>query len=328
MTHIYSMQRKQWIDLGRGLCMSAIIFFHTEIYYCGSEVVPYSVFAQNAITLFFFLSGYLFCSDREYSLHDKLAYILRRLVVPYFLFTIPISIIKPFVYGERPCAVDIVVSEISGSASWFVAALVTAELLFSLMVWKFGKNKLAIGLSAIIMLMFSVIFGNTEDAYIYNKVNIWHVNEAFIAFFCMALGFMYRMEEKRMDGYIGIPVLLVLGVLLVAIKYYETAMEMNMIVSPTIISFYPLFIADIIIFIIIFINMVKKMPSLPYMMFVGRNSLYHYFLCGASPTLSAIIMRRLLPYEGNFITILPAFILSMIICSLTVKAIIMAVGKR
>ena len=92
MTHIYSMQRKQWIDLGRGLCMSAIIFFHTEIYYCGSEVVPYSVFAQNAITLFFFLSGYLFCSDREYSLHDKLAYILRRLVVPYFLFTIPISI--------------------------------------------------------------------------------------------------------------------------------------------------------------------------------------------------------------------------------------------
>ncbi|MGN1262617.1 MAG: acyltransferase family protein, partial [Prevotella sp.] len=284
--------------------------------------------AENSGTMFFFLSGYLFCSGRKFSLRGKLSYILRRLVLPYFLFTIPISVIKPFVHGETLSITDIVTSEITGHASWFVAALVTAELLFSLMLWKFGRNKAAICISSVVMLMFSVIFGNMEGGYIYNKVNIWHINEAFMAFFCMGLGFVYKMDEERLDGFMKIPVLLVLGAVLIVFKYYENSIGMSMIVSPVIISCYPVFLADIIIFFILFVKLAKSMPEMPYMTFVGRNSLYHYFLCGASPTLVGIVMTRFLPYDGNCLLLFSAFVLSMTLCSLAVKAILLVVERR
>ena len=51
--------RKQWIDMARGLCMMAILFFHTEMYYAGHDIIPYVVYVENALIIFFFLSGYI-----------------------------------------------------------------------------------------------------------------------------------------------------------------------------------------------------------------------------------------------------------------------------
>ena len=53
------MQRKRWINLARGICMMMILLFHTEVYYIGSEIIPYHLYVENSLAGFFFLSGYL-----------------------------------------------------------------------------------------------------------------------------------------------------------------------------------------------------------------------------------------------------------------------------
>ena len=58
-------ERKHWIDTVRGICMVAILLFHTEMYYAGRDITPYRCYVHNALATFFFISGYLFCGGRD-----------------------------------------------------------------------------------------------------------------------------------------------------------------------------------------------------------------------------------------------------------------------
>ena len=79
-------KRIVWIDEARGLAMLAILLFHTEMYYIGKDILPYTMFVENALALFFFLSGYLFVSShRPFNLPTKMRMIFRRLIIPYLL---------------------------------------------------------------------------------------------------------------------------------------------------------------------------------------------------------------------------------------------------
>lgn len=52
-------KRKHWVDVVRGICMTAILYDHTDIYYSDTNVLPYELYVPNALTTFFILSGYL-----------------------------------------------------------------------------------------------------------------------------------------------------------------------------------------------------------------------------------------------------------------------------
>jgi fucose 4-O-acetylase-like acetyltransferase len=67
----------------------AILWFHTEMYYAGSDVTPYALYVGDVLATFFFLSGYLFLSGKPFSAHSKMMTIVRRLIIPYFFFTLP-----------------------------------------------------------------------------------------------------------------------------------------------------------------------------------------------------------------------------------------------
>ena len=61
---ISTSNRTLWVDQMRGICMMAILLFHTEAYYNdGREIIPYNFYVANVLVDFFFLSGYLFHSD-------------------------------------------------------------------------------------------------------------------------------------------------------------------------------------------------------------------------------------------------------------------------
>ena len=64
--------RQLWIDMLRGGCMLAILLDHTEIYYTGTNIIPYTLYVPNALCVFFFLSGYLFFKPQGFSLRAKL----------------------------------------------------------------------------------------------------------------------------------------------------------------------------------------------------------------------------------------------------------------
>lgn len=51
-----TLHRINWIDSARGLCMTAILYDHTEIYYANDNIIPYEMYVINALTAF---SSYL-----------------------------------------------------------------------------------------------------------------------------------------------------------------------------------------------------------------------------------------------------------------------------
>ena len=80
--------------------MVAILLFHTEMYYAGYDIIPYSFYVENALAMFFFLSGYLFYKDNG-TIHpkQKIFSIAVNLIIPYFIFTTLIAL--PKAQGSR-----------------------------------------------------------------------------------------------------------------------------------------------------------------------------------------------------------------------------------
>ena len=91
-------QRKPWIDNLRGLAMILVLLAHTEIYYRG-EIVNYNIYGVDCLIIFFFLSGYLMYRETEFNLKNKVKSVFRYIVLPYFIFTIALSLPKSIVYG-------------------------------------------------------------------------------------------------------------------------------------------------------------------------------------------------------------------------------------
>ena len=63
-------KRKHWVDVVRGICMTAILYDHTDIYYSDTNVIPYELYVPNALTAFFILSGYLILKSATCNIFD------------------------------------------------------------------------------------------------------------------------------------------------------------------------------------------------------------------------------------------------------------------
>ena len=111
--------RLPWIDTMRGICMIAILLFHTEVYYADGIITPYQCYVHNALAGIFFISGYLFIGDKGFSFAHKLKSIARSLVLPYFIFTIILGVLK--IVFQHADAAEVFTKIILGQASWFVA---------------------------------------------------------------------------------------------------------------------------------------------------------------------------------------------------------------
>lgn len=91
-----TLHRINWIDSARGLCMTAILYDHTEIYYANDNIIPYEMYVINALTAFFFISGFLFWKEKPFQIKNKMTSIFRSLVIPYFIFTTAMAVHLPF----------------------------------------------------------------------------------------------------------------------------------------------------------------------------------------------------------------------------------------
>ncbi len=67
--------RLLWADIIKGICMMAILLFHTEVYYAGQEIIPYHCYVTNALLAFFFISGFFFSHpDKVFSAEEIFLY--------------------------------------------------------------------------------------------------------------------------------------------------------------------------------------------------------------------------------------------------------------
>ena len=177
--------RISWIDELRGFCMMAILWFHTEVYYAGTDITPYAFYVGDVLAVFFFLSGYLFYRDQAFSLRRKVCSILRRLVVPYLFFTLLMAVPKALVHGDSLAPFALLTPIVTGQASWFVSTLIVSELFFSVVIYiTKGRPWLMAGIALAMLIIASF--------------NLASVQLFSLSSFLLFVGYFYHRYEERL----------------------------------------------------------------------------------------------------------------------------------
>ena len=289
-------ERLSWIDMLRGFSMLAILWWHTDVYYTELPLVAYEYYVGDVLAVFFFLSGYLFYSDKPLDVRHRLWSIFRWLVVPYFVFTSVIALPKALAHDAFEGFLPLVIVIVSGNASWFVAALIVAELLFVAVLRLSQRSLLAVCVMAIFSLTFAMTIGMTGFPY-YNQLNLWHVNEAALGVFLMALGYVFHRWQEVAEKWLKSPVaLLLLIAAFVGMKIEIWFSGAQLIFCPIVVSDRQLFIADLLVAVALLVALFLRLSQSPLFMrtrlskamtWVGRHSIVYYFICGGVPLVTA-----------------------------------------
>lgn len=300
--------------------MMAILWFHTEMYYAGSDVTPYALYVGDVLATFFFLSGYLFLSGKPFSARSKMMTIVRRLIIPYFFFTLLFVLPKAIVHDEMNELSTMIIKIFLGQSSWFLSALIVGELLFVLLIQLTKGKDLYIGLFAILCLVLTGIIGNHYSPWL-NPYNYWHINEAILACFLMSVGFLFQKHEHRFQHYFNRFTLTILLLIFLLLKLVIIRNGMEMVLGSIHASNYPVFIADLLVSILLMISIFRYIPKISFMQWTGQRSLVYYFICGGVPLIVAMSFNKFgWPYSG-YLSLLMAFIVVYLLSSLLTFAI-------
>ena len=303
------MNRIGWIDFLQGFSMILILVYHTEVYYKGEDVAtPYYDYTTNAIILFYFISGFLLYKETSFDIRHKLYSIGRYLLVPYFLFTSVIAIPKLLIRGSEIHLLEIVSNILLGNASWFIAALIVAEVLFSIMIW-ISRGK-SIWLSTLAILMFVSYYFLPYDQH-----NYWQWQDALLAFDFLCLGYLYNKHKDVFHTFNKPYISLLLFLFLILIKIYEYDIDLSM--RRIAIEHAPLFMTDAVVWLWFIITIIKYIPRCKLMEWTGRYSIIYYFVCGGCPLIVSLVMNKAgFEYDGNIIRYMLAFIVTYIFATL------------
>ena len=281
--------------------MILILVFHTEVYYKEYDVTPYYIYTTNAIVLFYFISGYLFYRQEQFSLKKKAKGIIRSLLIPYFIFTIIIAILKVLVRQQTIDWQAIIINILSGRASWFIAALIVGELLFSIMLRISRGKHLWLSTAAFVCFVIYYIIP-------FNQHNYWQWQDALMAFAFLYLGYIFH-QYRHAFHIINKPLYSSLFLLiLILIKIYEYHVDLPM--RNIAVENVPLFLTDVIVWLLLVISVINYIPRFKMIEWTGRHCIVYYFLAGGCPLIISILLNKLkFHYDGYFYRYLTAFVL-------------------
>ena len=275
-----------WIDMLRGFAILCILYFHTEMYYAGTDVLPYALYVDGVLSTFFFISGYLLLKGDidSFDWKRRMRSIVRKLVIPYFVFTTLIAILKACASSQPVNLQEIAISIITGNASWFVAALIVAEVIITLLLAAI-RSEWVFWAFMPVSLVVAQIWGNRLSSY-YLDFDFWHWQEASLGCFFMSLGALYRLYEGYLTKLLGngfVIVALLIGFCVT--KFIVLTNSLEMMFGPIVVSSFPLFVVDNILMVVLLIMLFKIIPYVQWLGVTGKRSLVIYFVCGAVPLL-------------------------------------------
>ena len=260
--------------------MLAILLDHTEIYYTGGNLIPYDWYVSNVLIVFFFLSGYLMYKQQGFSLRGKMFSIGRSLLLPYFLFTIVLALPKAFVHGHSIDWESLLLPILTGRASWFIAALMVSEVVFSLFLWITRGKVIPLFILSFCAFVGSVLLTQQSTDY------PWCIDNALHTVLFLYIGWFYHYR-KEVFNHINTPLYTsFLFIFLIVIKGYATCKGVHTMIYPMGIDSYFLFFLDMLTSVFLLVNVCKQLPRCKPLEWVGAHSLVYYFVCGGcSPLL-------------------------------------------
>ena len=307
--------------------MLSILLDHTEIYYTGGNLIPYDWYVSNVLIVFFFLSGYLMYKQQGFSLKHKLTSIGRSLLLPYLLFTAVLALPKAFVHGWSVDWKSVLLPILTGRASWFIAALIVSEVVFSLFLWITRGKVISLLILSLCAFVGSVLLTKQSTDY------PWCINNALQAVLFLYIGWFYHLW-KEVFNRINTPLYTsFLFISLIIIKGYATCKGVHTMIYPLSIDSYFLFFLDMLTSIFLLVNVCKQLPRCKLVEWVGTHSIVYYFVCGGVPLCLSLALEKVgLGYQGAYYTVLIAYALVCIVASCIVvivyRYLSFMIGKR
>lgn len=303
--------RLKWLDISRGIAFLIVIYSHLE--YKDDMIMRY--FKPMFLTMFFFVSGYLFKEKCSFS--KVFEQRTRTLLLPFLILgLIMIWLSHILTFNEHVSIID----EIKGllfqngqnQILWFIAALYIYSIIFY-WVERFTKsNEMLLGICFILFIL------NAIYSYWLKGPSIpWHITAAGYACFYMALGKFYKYHESKIDTLFNYKIIVVIAAVYVGFISL-TNISCSFSGSIYIIDSLVLSIMSLIIGIAI---SKRYFQNSRFLLFVGANTLFYFAFHGKVYSLLQILAGKMLDgisfsqlfllhaIVGGLITFLDALIL-------------------
>lgn len=303
------INRYDWIDTGKGWLILSVLYYHCECYYNNGAVV--SLFwIPFFMTCFFFMSGFVFHTKEEFNIVHKIQSILYKLLWSYIVFTSIILIPKAFVRGYS--IKEGLISVIMGKASWYVAALIVAEILLCLLFMKRWKQYQLLVVS-IFLLLISIVLNNYID------YEPWFFIKGISGAAYMILGHLFYLNKEKFNALLKIKYLFITMLTFLIVRYamyiYDNSSIYNENSLPWDFSIYTLMFVVESILGILMCYIFFTLFSNKYIKFAGKNSLSYYYLNGGVILVLSTVFSKILPYNYFFNVVV--FIITNLFLSIT-----------
>lgn len=295
--------------------MITILVFHTEVHYKAMDITPYYIYTTNAIVLFYCISGYLFYKETPFDFIHKFKSIIKNLVIPYFLFTTVLAIPKALIHENFTIIYNAFTPILFGNTSWFICALIVAELVFSILLTLSKKNHILLSIASIGCFILYILL--PQSLY-----NFWQWQDALLAIPFLYIGYVYHQYESTISPYTKPAYAALLSVALLFIKAYEY--HLNLPLKNIMIENPLLFIVDMLCFLCMVINLIAAIPHQRMIEWTGKQSLIYYFFCSGIPLLVSMILNRI---DFSYDHLTYRFILTVIIVYLLTSFIVWLIDR-
>lgn len=298
-------KRKIWIDLVRGFCMLAILVHHTEMYYVGEAIIDYRFFVDNALCTFFFISGYLFYKETPFNLKYKFLSILKTIIIPYFIFMSVIALPKALAHGKFVSVSDSILSIVLGQQSWFITALATAEIIFSILLYLSKQYKWVLPIGVLISFIGIILLTGNEQMLAHNY---WNIMDGLLAISFLYIGYLYHQKENVINRF-PLYLYIIPFILFFISKWVIVEYKVYCYLGPVDIDNYPVFIVDNVLAILLITRLCKLLPDMKPISWMGSHVIVYYFLCGGVPlTLSVLANKIGFSYHTNYLQVIVVLI--------------------
>ena len=190
-------KRLDWLDVAKGFGILLVIFAHTDNSILRSLIYTFHV------PLFFFLSGYVF--SNKYDFKTFLIKKIKAIVVPYFLYGIPMIICQIFYFKSSgsmsPNSIMHLVKDFLVQnrmwTLWFIACLFWLNILFY-WVERLCKTYIKIGLAVTILLLCGICY------YHFGGSSLpWNVDICFMMIPFFFVGYVGKNYYDAIRGWIN-----------------------------------------------------------------------------------------------------------------------------
>lgn len=287
-----------WINTGRAICMLCVYIAHCNAYYLWLDSPIYFVFKPFYMSFFFFISGFLFFRETQiFPFKKKIKGLAEKLIWPTLLFPTLIWLPKNLVHGNNISILNYIYDVFGGTASWFVSALVVAQII-SLICIFFFRNIFAV-LATSIITLFTAFFLAEIDPTPFP----WYYKSGMVAVFFMALGGLFNRYYDKLKNFISKRNLIISGILffgIMLVNYYYIGVTQHIMIVKY--DNIPLGLFNNLLGIFFMIQASHYIPKIKWMQYIGKNTLVFYFMAGGIPLIMGAIAKHFIPFHGYITT--------------------------